>query len=137
MNATDKNGRGRLQRCGKCKGTGTGFLNHLNGETHCYSCNGTGQRRVYSAAEKAAIEVERAWWADAYHKSYDLRILVERTVRKHFVAQAGVDEADWRNHGELEKNILADARVAGHQQARLTTFWIREGLEDMETVYGS
>jgi hypothetical protein len=97
--------RGRYTRCSRCRGTGQARYNHLNGDTHCYLCGGGGWRVTYSAAEKAQIEAEAAWYGKAYADGYQLGITVRRLAR-----QVGADRARAR---------------------RTATFWVKEGLEAM------
>jgi hypothetical protein len=60
---------GQIKRCTRCKGTGQARFNHLNGDTHCYLCDGEGTRRVYSKVEKAQIDAARQAEGDYYAKA--------------------------------------------------------------------
>jgi hypothetical protein len=106
---------GTLRKCSRCKGTGEARYNHMNGDTHCYLCNGSGIQRVFSAAEKALAAKDAAWGAAHAKRCYDYDLLVRKAVRE------------------------ATGETTGRTR-RLATFWTnmvvaRDNIEAFEDAY--
>jgi hypothetical protein len=100
----------KARKCTRCKGTGQARYNHLNGDTHCYLCNGTGVAITYSAAEKAQQEADRAWATEAYYKLVGGYHCYENKIRRP-VREASEETGTSRR--ELERRL---------------TWWVKEGL---------
>jgi hypothetical protein len=71
---------GTLRKCSRCKGTGQARFNHLNGDTHCYLCNGSGIQRILSKDEKAREEDESQWLADNYQPAFQFDCILRRQL---------------------------------------------------------
>jgi hypothetical protein len=121
--------RGRYQRCGRCKQTGFARYNHRNGDDTCYLCGGRGWQIVFSAAEKAQIEIEQAWFAKAHHDGYQLQLAVSKAARK----------ASWEQQGytyhRIDNPEEPDAEQTDRWIARsrkLASFWVGAGLDSIQ-----
>ncbi len=122
--------RGTYVRCGRCKCTGEARYNHLNGDTHCYLCDGRGWQLRYSKAEREQIERENAWWGKARTAEYRLRLDVTSLARK----------AAWAHQGfvyhRLDNPTPPDQAQVEAWQARsrkAMTFWVGDGLNMMDS----
>jgi hypothetical protein len=116
------NKRGRKITCRRCKGKGEWGYNHLNGDTHCYLCQGSGLMTVYTAAERQAMEREARWHSDAYTAGYQLHLTVRRHARKAAEARAGYVYT-------RGTDTPAACRESAARTARAAAYWVSEGLE--------
>lgn len=78
---------GTWRRCSRCKGTGEARYNHLNGDTHCYLCDGKGETFHLTAAAKARREADQAWYSAAYQAAYSYKLAARRAMRTAGVAE--------------------------------------------------
>lgn len=122
--------RGTYIKCPKCKGRGDGFLNHLNGETHCYRCDGTGLAYRQTSEEKALETArEQAFQGLHFASMHGPRKLNTPTV---FMRAARTAEYPGRDADEATKAAYTAAREADYQVEqrlkRTTNFWIDEAV---------
>jgi len=100
----------------------------MNGDTHCYLCNGSGQQRIYSAAEKAEMAREAEWVGKAHYDGYHLKLTASKLARKASWEQQGyvyhrIDNPDEPNPEQTER-WKARSR-------KLVAFWVTTALDSM------
>lgn len=143
-----KSTTGTYAVCGRCSGTGEARYNSLNGDTHCYQCNGAGILYRPSAAEKARKEREQAWYSDVmWAARYGNK--EGRRNHPHIVSRAAREATEttpWMPKAEREA-LSADelaayeaARAADQAAARSLerriNYFVDEGLDAaMQEVY--
>lgn len=135
---------GAYRICSRCKGTGEARYNHLNGDTHCYLCNGSGLLYRPTAAEKARREADDQWATDAYmalvggYHSFENKI--REPIRTATQTTPHMRQAD-REALSVEELAAYEAARADDahrrdQLRRRITFWVGEGLQDMQQAQG-
>lgn len=122
--------RGTFHRCPKCKGSGDGFLNHLNGETHCYRCDGTGLAYRQTSEEKTLEDSREAAFAGLHFASmHGPRKLNTPTL---FMRACRTAEYPGRDADEATKAAYStqreDDRLNENRLKRTTNFWIDEAV---------
>jgi hypothetical protein len=108
----------KARNCSRCKGTGEARFNHMNGDTHCYLCDGTGVQVTYSAEAKARQDAERQWGSDAHFRLVGGFHSYENQIRRP------VREAT----GEMSRH--------NNPLTRRLTWWVSEGLAEMIEAQG-
>jgi hypothetical protein len=134
----------KAQLCGRCKGTGYARYNHMNGDVHCYLCNGSGIQVKLSAEEKARRAEQDTWSIDAHmrlvggsgsFKNQIRRPIQEATNRVKWIRQSERDEMTADELAAYEAARDEGDRRERELERRIT-FWVGEGLADMQQSQG-
>ena len=128
---------GTYKTCTRCKGTGEARYNHMNGDTHCYLCNGEGIRYSPTAAEKAREAADAAWHNDSHMRlvggSGSYRNQIRRPLRE--ATETTPYERTPADPEAYEASREAD-RAAALKLERRITFWVEEAREEMAEEQG-
>jgi len=114
----------KAKNCGRCKGTGYARFNHLNGDTHCYLCDGTGVQLTYTKAQRERMEADQQWVSDAHYKLVGGFGSFENQIRRTCRELTGSRRSDLRRRmvfwvdledgalGEMVESVGKDRRAA-------------------------
>jgi hypothetical protein len=110
----------KAKACSRCKGTGQARYNHLNGDTYCYLCNGTGVQVVLPKALRERQAADDQWVCDAHYALVGGMRSYENQLRRP-VRQATCKAGEYSND-------------ATRGLRRQLTFWVGEGLAAMQAA---
>lgn len=93
------------RKCGRCKGSGQARFNHLNGDTHCYLCGGSGRQTILTPKGRAQKQADEAYYSENFPKCH----------------QYGQD--CFRALGEMKIYSSGPTREEHQLKLRALTFW--------------
>jgi hypothetical protein len=108
----------------------------MNGDTHCYLCDGTGVQVTYSAEAKAQMAAEAQWASDAHYRKVGGFSSFDNMIRRP--CREATETTEYRKDGDeaYEEARRADRAAARKFEDRLT-FWVGTGLADMIEAQGA
>lgn len=123
---------GTFKKCSRCKGTGQARYNHLNGDTHCYLCNGRGLQYRPTPAEKARQAEFDSWVSGVHHRVvggyHSFRNQIRRPV-------GATRTTEWVN--EAGRAAMSADELAAYEAARTADFKAAARLERTITAWVS